>query len=169
MKHVMRISYVALTACIAASALTHTAMAQSVKSASVTEAGATLAYWTPERLKSAKPKVLTTTQTFTPSAAIAGPTGPTTAVGGAPPTLRYNPSWAETLYVPEFHPESERGPVPESVGTSHYPYTIDRLYPTSGAITSNIFAFYPYEIVGQLYFTEPGGNFVAPRRSSASA
>jgi hypothetical protein len=60
--------------------------------------------------------------------------------------------------VPEFRPNS--GPLPAAVGTKGYPYTIDRLYPTSGAATSNIFDFYPYEIVGQLFFTEPSGNFV---------
>jgi V8-like Glu-specific endopeptidase len=132
-------------------ALTATATATSA------QAAATLAYWTPERLATAQPvKNVTTARTFTPSTGVGVPTGPTELVLGAPPSVDYDSSWVEEM------PVRANGVSPAAVGSvgPRYPYTVDRLYPTSGRTTSNIWAFYPYEIVGQLFFTEPSGNFV---------
>jgi hypothetical protein len=129
-------------------------------------AAQTLAYWTPERLRSAQPKILTTTRTFTASAGVAQPTGPTIVVPGAPPSVPYNASLAEQLYLPN----TQSGVNTAAVGSTgpRYPYTIARLYPcalmgtlcSSSNLFSNVFAFYPNTIVGQLFFTEPSGNFV---------
>lgn len=135
-----------------------------VLTAKTTDTAATLAYWTPERLKSAQPKLAVSARSFQPSAGVAAPTGPTLVVQGAPPSLAYDPSWGEQLYIPDEEGglNNDLGLRPQAVGTTgqRYPYTIDRLYPTAGNATSNIYSFYPYAVVGQLFFTEPSGNFV---------
>ncbi len=173
MKFIVGISCAALATCIAGGAQTGTARAQSIagpnsagsyKYASEADAAATLRYWTPERLKSAQPKLLTTTRTFSPGAATAAPNGPTNIVPGALPTIPYDGSLAEQLYVSPNVPNNQIRVKPLAVGSGNYPYTINRLYPTlkfgKTTNTSNIYTFYPYAIVGQLYFTEPSGNFV---------
>ena len=125
-------------------------------------AAATLAFWTPERLRSAKPKILTATKAFTPSAGLVTPAGPTERVPGARPTIPYDGSLAQQLYVPD----NESGVNPFAVGSTGplYPYTITRLYPAGNpnqaSSFSNVWANYPFEIVGQLFFTEPSGTFV---------
>jgi V8-like Glu-specific endopeptidase len=123
---------------------------------------AALAYWTPGLMQVAQPKMLTATGTFTPSSATAAPPGPTQVVPGAPPSVPYDGSLAER--IDQFYlrnNQSQNGIEPTAVGTGNYPYSINRLYPTRGSVTSNIYTFYPYQIVGQLFFTEPGvGNFV---------
>jgi V8-like Glu-specific endopeptidase len=74
---------------------------------------------------------------------------------------------AQQLVAPES--ANQEGVEPSAVGSTgqRYPYTISRLYPCVGSncpssgTFSNIWDFYPYTIVGQLFFTEPGvGNFV---------
>ena len=147
----------AALACVAATAAAAQNGGGASMSASLESTAETMTYWTAERLKSAKPKILTTTRTFTPSAATAAPTGPTKVVPGAPPSIAYDGSLAQQIYAPGANNSEVQ---PALVGTGKYPYTIQRLYPTSGSTTSNIFNFYPYEIVGQLFFTEPSGNFV---------
>ena len=124
--------------------------------ATAAQAAATLAYWTPERLATAQPKIAKAVRTFTLSTGVGAPIGPTELVLGAAPSVAYDSSWAAEM------PVGESGVSPTAVGSTgqRYPYTVDRLYPTSGNTTSNIWAFYPYAIVGQLFFTEPGGNFV---------
>jgi hypothetical protein len=96
-------------------------------------AAQTLAYSTPERIKSAKPKILATTRAFTPSASVAPPAGPTVVVPGAPPSAAYDPSLAGQLYVPD----NQGAPSPFSVGSTgpRYPYTIARLYPCAGSLS----------------------------------
>jgi hypothetical protein len=135
--------------------------------AAAAQAVATQAYWTPERLAAAQPKEMTAAITFSPSSGAASSTGPTTVVPGAPPSIPYNSAWAKELL--DLSSLSSNGVTPAAVGTTGqlYPYTIDRLYPCGGSgcpqssgSYSNTFDFYPYEIVGQLFFTEPSGDFV---------
>jgi hypothetical protein len=132
--------------------------------ATTAQAVATRAYWTPERLAAAQPLDMRTARTFSPSSGPAPSTGPTTVVPGAPPTIAYDSAWAEELLDLSSSEVS-----PSAVGSTgqHYPYTIDRLYPCAGSgcpqsssSYSDVFNFYPYAIVGQLFFTEPSGNFV---------
>src|SRR5271166_6906906 len=122
MKPVIRMSYAALAACIAGAALPGIARAQS-RSASPAEAAGTVAYWTAERLMSARPMILTTTRTFSTSTAIAAPTGPTTVVPGGPPSVPYDGSLAEQLYLPQSkggpNLKSEGGPNPAAVGSGN--------------------------------------------------
>lgn len=131
------------------------------------QAVATLAYWTPERLAAAQPKDMTAAITFSPSSASAPSTGPTTVVPGAAASIPYDSAWAEELLDLSSLSSSEVSP--SAVGTTGplYPYTIDRLYPCAGSgcpqssgSYSDIFDFSPYATVGQLFFTEPSGNFV---------
>jgi hypothetical protein len=132
------------------------------------QAAATLMYWTPARLASAKAKHITAAGTLSPASGVGLATGPDAVVPGAPPTTTYDTAWAEQLL--DLSSTSSTSEVsPTAVGTtgSLYPYTVDRLYPCAGSgcpttssSYSNIFNFYPYATVGQLFFTEPSGNFV---------
>jgi V8-like Glu-specific endopeptidase len=135
-----------------------------VLAASTTDTASTLAYWTAERLKSARPKHVTSARSFQLSSGVAEPTGPTLVVPGAPPSLVYDPSLAEQLFTPDEEGGlgNDIGLPPAAVGATgqRYPYSINRLYPTAGNTVSNVYAFYPYAVVGQLFFTEPSGNFV---------
>jgi hypothetical protein len=137
-----------------------------LNAATTAQSAATLAYWTPDRLASAKPKHITTARTLSPASGVGLATGPTTLVPGAPPTIEYDSAWVEKLLKLS---SSTNEVSPTAVGTTGplYPYTIDRLYPCAGSgcpqtssSYSNVFNFYPYATVGQLFFTEPGGNFV---------
>jgi hypothetical protein len=130
------------------------------------QAAATLAYWTPERLAAARPVHVTAARTFTPSTGVAAPTGPTELVLGAPPSVPYDSAWAEEL-VSLSSSSSEVNPAAVGSVGQRYPYTVDRLYPCAGSgcpqsssSYSNVFNFYPNEIVGQLFFTKPSGSFV---------
>jgi V8-like Glu-specific endopeptidase len=135
--------------------------------ATAAQAAATRAYWTAERLTSAKPLYMTTAKTLSPASGLAVATGPTTLTPGAPPSVAYDRNWAEALLTLSNSTSSEVSPT--AVGTTGplYPYTIDRLYPCAGSgcpqssnSYSDVFNFYPYAVVGQLFFTEPSGNFV---------
>jgi len=140
-----------------------------LNTATTAQAAATLAYWTPRRLASAIPKHITTARTLSPASGVGLATGPTTLEPGAPPTIAYNSAWAEKLLnlSSDISSDSEVSPTAAGTAGSHYPYTIDRLYPCAGSgcpqvssSYSNVYNFYPYATVGQLFFTEPGGNFV---------
>jgi hypothetical protein len=148
-----------------------------LNAATTAQSAATLAYWTPDRLASAKPKHITTARTLSPASGVGLATGPTTLVLGAPPTIEYDSAWAEKLLKLSDATSSTNEVSPTAVGTTGplYPYTIDRLYPCAGSgcpttssSYSNVFNFYPYATVGQLFFTEPAGTLSALHRSSAS-
>ena len=135
--------------------------------ATTAQAAATRAYWTPERLASAQPKDMTASIAFSPSSGSAPSTGPTTVVPGAPASIAYDSAWAEELLSLSSSNSNEVSPTAVGSTGQLYPYTIDRLYPCAGSgcpqssdSYSDIFDFYPYAIVGQLFFTEPSGNFV---------
>ena len=165
MRFSVKLSCAALATCICGSALTGTARAQSQSiSAPRGESAETLTYWTAERLKTAKPKSLTPTTPFSPSTAVAAaPTGPGGGMAGSAASAAHDESLAIKLYdVSDTDTDLMLPPAvsPAAVGTTKYPYTINRLYPTAGSTTSNNFTFYPYQIVGQLFFTEPSGDFL---------
>jgi hypothetical protein len=134
--------------------------------ATAAQALATRAYWTEERLAAAQPKEMITAAEFSPSAELAPSTGPTTVVVGAAPSIPYDSAWAEELLSPDSLGSSEVSPAAVGTTGSRYPYTIDRLYPCAGSgcpssgTYSDIFDFYPHAVVGQLFFTEPSGDFV---------
>jgi hypothetical protein len=65
--------------------------------ATAAQAAATRAYWTAERLTSAKPLYMTTAKTLNPASGLAVATGPTTLTPGAPPSVAYDRNWAEAL------------------------------------------------------------------------
>ena len=123
------------------------------------------AYWTPERLASAQPLDVVTANTFEPGDAVAPAAGPTSVVPGASPSAPYDDTLAEQLYIPSGRDELQTAAV--GPNPPRYPYTIDRLYPCSGSgcptsssSYSNVWAFYPNEIVGHLYFTIGTSGFV---------
>jgi len=124
------------------------------------EAQATLAYWTPERLASAKPMPL-------PRPAFTPETAPEPQLVAAPqgsnfrgPTLNIRPDLTNLLYDPataQIEPEAttEDGVEPENEGTFRAPYTSSRIVPLTADTT------YPFRAVGKFFFTQPGvGNFV---------
>jgi len=123
-----------------------------LNTATTAQAAATLAYWTPRRLASAIPKHITTARTLSPASGVGLATGPTTLEPGAPPTIAYNSAWAEKLLnlSSDISSDSEVSPTAAGTAGSHYPYTIDRLYPCAGSgcpqvssSYSNVYNFYP--------------------------
>lgn len=60
--------------------------------ATAAQAAATLAYWTPERLATAQPKIAKAVRTFTLSTGVGAPIGPTELVLGAAPSVAYDSS-----------------------------------------------------------------------------
>jgi hypothetical protein len=114
------------------------------------------AYWTPDRLRNAKPLEMRLNgparhghlQQVVPGARQIFP--------GAFPTEAYDGSLATTLWEEPKAPNESHVP-PPLVGSSGLPFTTNRLYPQNDTVLYKVF---PYATVGQLYFTEPGGDYV---------
>lgn len=114
-------------------------------------ANSTAAYWTPERLRSAKSLDLPIAKSQPASATAPTPTGTPISSDGKPPTISVKPN--ET---PLFTPTPAADTIqPTNVGTFGAHFTSSRLVPLSADRT------YPYRAVGKLFFSQPGvGNFV---------
>lgn len=119
------------------------------------------AYWTPERLRSAKPMELhpeVGADGFpVPSQ---GPTkaAPSVSVGGAAPSVKIGDK-ARRVLVPEtfrLEAEPQSEVVPFATSSFGAYFTTLRVFPDAATLT------YPYQTAGQLFFTDPmtGGNFV---------
>jgi len=120
------------------------------------------AYWTPERLLSAKPMEVHPEEVGADGFPIANqvPTqeAPSVFVGGAAPSVQIG-NKASKVLVPEgfqleAEPESGVGPLATSSFGAYF--TTLRVFPDAATVT------YPYSTAGQLFFTDPrtGGNFV---------
>jgi hypothetical protein len=113
-------------------------------------------YWTPERLRNAKPLTMQ----------LSGPVrhghtnnivpGARTVVHGAFPTEAYDPSAALQLYDVTQNATGQRVRQP-LLGSSNLPFTTNRLYPQADTV---LYKAFPYATIGQLYFTEPSGDYV---------
>lgn len=121
--------------------------------ASDVQAQSTVAYWTAERLASARP--------LTPMATSLVPEDTTAQAGGTPqfadgraPTVNVAARTAK-LYDPETI-APEEGIEPQDAGTFGADFTSSRLVPA----TQGTAKAYPYRTVGKLFFTTPSGNSV---------
>ena len=95
---------------------------------------------------------------------------PDRAGPGRAPERLYDGAWAEELV--SLSSSSEVNPAAVGSVGQLYPYTVDRLYPCAGSgcpqsssSYSNLFDFYPNEIVWQLFFRSPAAALFAPRDS----
>lgn len=113
-------------------------------------------YWTPERLRNAKPRPLPK-HTSTSTGTAATPTTETSVSGsGQPPTVNVTPN-TQKLFTPAKPVDSTNNDKvqPNKVGTAGAYFTSSRLVPLSADTA------YPYRTVGKLFYTELGvGDFV---------
>jgi V8-like Glu-specific endopeptidase len=120
------------------------------------------AYWTPERLLSAKPIEVHPAQVdadgFPIVSAIATQEAPSVSVGGAPPSVEIGNTANKILVPGGFHLDGwqESGVTPDATSPLGAYFTTLRVFPDAATTT------YPYRTAGQLFFTDPrtGGNFV---------
>lgn len=110
-------------------------------------------YWTPERLAHAKPVGLMST-VQTPTIPAKGERPKPQIFYGGEPVLPYDASLSQRLFE-EARPHYSAPP--PLVGSSGLPFTTNRVYPQTENVLHKI---YPYATFGQLYFTEPSGDFV---------
>lgn len=111
-------------------------------------------YWTPERLKNAKPMVPPQRATaISESAATTGQTGASAASPGKGPAVKVTPNLSP-LFTPNQSSSGDSEIEPQAVGTSGAYYTSSRLIPLSADLA------YPYRSVGKLFFSTPGGDSV---------
>lgn len=112
------------------------------------------AYWTPQRIATAK-----TVDTMISGPLRHGPKhqslGAATplVIHGAGPSVDYDFSLESRTSNPQQEEERAKAPL---VGTGAIPYTTNRLYPAND---KQIYKIFPYATVGHLYFSEPSGNF----------
>ncbi|MGI8739717.1 MAG: trypsin-like serine peptidase [Gammaproteobacteria bacterium] len=140
------------------------------------ESASSDSYWTPGRLKNAKPrtprvtvdKILNLKMSTKSDALVNSKTGIAEATNASRPAVRAEPDLENRLFVPETENQKSRartGDVkretpqtavrPQSVRTQHAHFTSSRLIPLSADLQ------YPYRAVGRLFYTQPGvGNFV---------
>ena len=116
------------------------------------------AYWTPDRIRNAKPLGMHISGAMLKGHATKLVPGARQIIGGQPPTEAYDPELATTLYDElQVQPQAHAGIKAPLVGTGNIPYTTNRLYPQNDL---TLYKVYPYSTIGQLYFTEPGGDYV---------
>jgi V8-like Glu-specific endopeptidase len=114
------------------------------------------AYWTPERLASARPMPL-------PGASAtagdkSGPNGPFVGSAGSPGSSNVKAS-TNDVFAPSAEAAEADEVAPDMFGTSGQPFTSSRMVPNALIVQSMV--VYPFRINGKLFFTQPGvGNFV---------
>jgi V8-like Glu-specific endopeptidase len=123
-----------------------------------------LDYWTPHRLKNARPLPLPRSRTpynHVVPEQVEESAGDVDLENGQPPTIRVRPDIFNRLFEPdaqrEIEPhEGDHAPIePQDVGTLGAHFSSSRLIPLSADRE------YPYRAVGKLFFTKPGiGDFV---------
>lgn len=124
------------------------------------------AYWTPERMRNAKPLPLPSAGDFQAasvddSSAGADLAGESVSAEGGAPTLKVRASMRQMI---EQDPEVAAAvqalqdadkAVPENYGSLNAQFSSTRVFPDAATTT------YPYLTVGKLFFTQPGvGNFI---------
>jgi V8-like Glu-specific endopeptidase len=122
--------------------------------ATVDTDAAVRAYWTPERILSARNLDLHMTSMPRHGALRTQPKGARQVVQGGLPTVAFDES--EMTFLPEQAHADAVAPHahPDLVGGSNAPFTTNRLYPVS-----DVYKSYPYGAIGHLFFTTPNGNF----------
>ena len=158
-KYILSLSALPVAALTAISTAAH---AQPVPSArSVTPDAATLRYWTPERMQSAKPIDLRPSSQPTPSKKAPAEVGQPTFHPGATPQFKLDSATSRDYDSQQLPGREDNGAPPPNVGNGGDYFTTSRVFPASAAKT------YPNSAAGILYFTDPntGGNYIC----SASA
>jgi hypothetical protein len=114
------------------------------------------AYWTPERLRNAKPADLKVSGPLRRNGLNRIVTGPQEVYPGRGPIEAYDPGWA--IELPAETGPAKHAAIPNAhpllVGSAGYPYTSNRLLPDA-----SLYKIYPYSTIGHLYFTEPSGDY----------
>jgi V8-like Glu-specific endopeptidase len=131
-----------------------------------TESGSSQSYWTPQRMRNAKPRPMPphNPQAIEPSASSTPVQKPVTSQGpgeaGAPPSV--NPPEAVQLGKPQrqsYWQSLSREEAPASSSSFGFPFT-------TAEVQSYEAANYPFAIAGVLFFTEQGaGDFVCSASS----
>ena len=141
----------------AASAHTTPASSSLLVSAHVTVMSpkATLAYWTPARLRAAKPAdIITVRSNASAPQAPASPTGrPGSVPGGLP---------ADSGAAVAAHPTAALTPALSNNYNYPFPYTISQ-------VPASSYTKYPWDLNGKLFFSNAGGNYVCSATSVGSA
>ncbi len=114
------------------------------------------AYWTPQKLKTAKSLDLPTASGSVPKTPVltTGATGGASVTGaGKAPTINVAPN-TQPLFSPQAQ-TANNTPQPNNYGTQNAQFTSSRLIPLSADRE------YPYRAVGKLFFSDQsGGNYV---------
>jgi V8-like Glu-specific endopeptidase len=132
---------------------TQVTKAQSADSAQT--AAAVAAYWTPERLASARPR--TPLISSAPEASFELQPSVVRTSAGRPPDPRVVPNFQNLLYHPSFasEPSPGSGVAPNNDGVFNAHFTSSRVIPY-GAV-----GIYPFRAAGKLFFSDSvGGNFI---------
>ncbi len=111
------------------------------------------AYWTPERLRAARPLDMSIDGPLRRGHRSSAATAEPETVHGALPTLKYDFSLATDLYGATGQTMYGHPPLK---GTGNLSYTTNRLYPISDKV---LYKVYPYATIGHLFFHEPSGDF----------
>jgi V8-like Glu-specific endopeptidase len=121
---------------------------------STQSAEAVRAYWTPQRMRDAKPVELPISrEPLGDMTATAAETGPPQGAPGGSPVGKVDASMAVKFYTPNADEDDGVAPLQTSSFGAHF--TTHRVFPTAAAQT------YPALTAGKLFFTKPGvGNFV---------
>jgi hypothetical protein len=115
-------------------------------------------YWTPERLRNAKPADIQITGPARRGHIQAPAANLRQTIHGAFPTEAYDPTLATKLWDDaDATPATPRSGGSRLVGSSGQPFTTNRFYPQNDTI---LYKAYPYATIGQLFFTEPSGDYV---------
>lgn len=112
-----------------------------------------IAYWTPERMRNAKPMALgrPTNAPVASGVASSGPSGPAQSVPGSAPVSKSEPPLAQTRVG----------------GTETMGYTYP--FPFTRHAVDGSYLRYPYRTIGKMFFTQGGGNFVCSGASVVSS
>lgn len=114
----------------------------------------TQTYWSPERLKNAKPLPLPTSFNGVVTGVTPQVAGQSQASSGAAPTVKV-PINQQPLFTPNHPQVQNNGVQPNNVGTKSARFTSSQIVPLSADLS------YPYVTSGKLFFTQPGvGDFV---------
>lgn len=109
-------------------------------------------YWTPERLRNAKPLDLPVPTSSSRSVPDTTTTEISVSGNSKPPTVNVAPNMQNRLFTPTkaVNSVNDRQIQPRTVGTAGAYFTSSRLIPLSADLV------YPYRTVGKLFFTVPG-------------
>jgi len=110
-------------------------------------------YWTPERMRNAKPLPLPRASAapmpLLPDETARAAAAPSRSAAGKPPSVQVTPD-LQPLFEPL--PDDQSGGVEaQDVGSRGAQFSSSRVFP-DGATTT-----YPYRAIGKLFFTKPGG------------